>query len=456
MSWAAILKWSLSQSDGTATSLPERSEEEKEWLRAALASMTVDEAARIRELSTALCARRVVAGVRAAVEAERELAAAKADALVELQDLVEGIDNAKDLFMLGGVGPLFDALRGTCDDDVLAAAARADGGPPLTGSAADGARDFVCAGTSDARVRAAAALVLATVFQNNPRAQAWALEAGALPVVVDAARDDADVGVRAAAMGALSALARDSRDAQVALLSRGGGIDAVLAPIRGGAAAAAPAARKLLRRALALLRHLTSEGCEPGAALASVLAHPNSLPGLVALLAPPSRGEPADVRDVRACAVAILDALALEAAPAPGVVDTADAKRRPRGLYPAECTPAPPPVRAVLAAAHEPPRIIQITGVPEGADVNVRVTPAAAAVLSARGLALAAPRALETLSVSARRAALAGADARGALARFAAEVAQLLAGSLSDPDPSDAELLAEEASRVAAVIARLS
>jgi hypothetical protein len=435
------------------------SEHDKEWLRSALSSMTVDEAARIRELSTALCARRVIVGVRAAVEAEREIAAAKVSALVELQDLVEGIDNAKDLFMLGGVGPLFDALRGTRDDGVLANAAaneaRAD-----ADADADAAREVTCAGTSDAGVRAAAALVLATVFQNNPRAQAWALEAGALPVVVDAARDDADVAVRAAAMGALSALARDSREAQSALLVRGGGVDAVLAPIRGGAGVgtgAGASARKLLRRALSLLRHLTTEGCEPSAALASVLEHPTSLPGLLALLTPPQRGEAADARDVRECVVVIIDALARDVEAAPGVVDTVDTKRRPRDLYPAGCTPAPPPARATFSAARrdEEPRVVQITGVPDGAQVNIRMTPAAAAAFSAQGLTLAAPRALEALPVLARRAALAGADAKGALARLAADVARLLAQARTDGDADDGELLADEQTRVASVLSSL-
>jgi hypothetical protein len=75
--------------------------------------MTVDEAKRMSELATAL-SETVPAPTDAAAaeEAEAALAEKKLFALEELADLVESIDNAKNLFMVGGFGPLLDAIRG--------------------------------------------------------------------------------------------------------------------------------------------------------------------------------------------------------------------------------------------------------------------------------------------------------------------------------------------------------
>ena len=55
--WLGILKWSLAQSDGTReapSDVRPMSAEDAAWLQAALASVTVDEAARMRELAAVL------------------------------------------------------------------------------------------------------------------------------------------------------------------------------------------------------------------------------------------------------------------------------------------------------------------------------------------------------------------------------------------------------------------
>jgi trimeric autotransporter adhesin len=118
--------------------------------------MTVDEAKVMRDLAAILrltevpdaagddaAARVAPDGTPATVATESERAAV----LEQLRDLVESMDTAKNLFVVGGYGPALDAL----------------------------------ARSSSVRVRAAAANLVATVVQNNPKAQAWALAASTLP-----------------------------------------------------------------------------------------------------------------------------------------------------------------------------------------------------------------------------------------------------------------------------------
>lgn len=366
-----ILNWSLAQGaagDGTVPS-QRASEEDRAWLASALQSMSVDEAQRMRDLGA--CLRETVAhplptavplagalaasallALPGAAEAEASLGAYKLAALEELQDLVESIDNAKDVFMVGAVGPLFDAVRGA---PPTLSGGGDGGGPPL----------LTLRGTTPPSVRAQACLVVATVVQNNPAAQAWALGAGALPLLLGALSCEGGEGgapraalaLRAAAMGALSALLRDCRAAQGALLGpAGAGLGALCAPLskwrsfcaagEGGCAAdddggaAAAAGRKLARRALTLLRHLAS-GTQPEAALAALLSAPTApgaLPALAAVLqcGLPAGGAPelSDALDARAAAVGCLLALASPAeCLSAGVDDLQGDTRKPRGLF---------------------------------------------------------------------------------------------------------------------------
>lgn len=349
---SGILQWSLAQgSDGTGAP-PPTSEADRAWLAAAMQSMTVDEAARMRDLGA--CLRETVAHpvsasalatagaagaspaallvLPGASAAEASLGAYKLAALEELQDLVESIDNAKDLFMVGAVGPLFDAVRGA---------------PPDLGEG--GA--VTLRGTTPLAVRAQACLVVGTVVQNNPAAQEWALRAGALPLLLEAlAAGDGEtreaLALRAAAMGALASLLRDCKRAQAALLV-GTGMAALFAPVAqwsafcaggggGGGEAARVAGRKTVRRALALLRHLAS-GTQPEAALAALLAAPGALPALAGVLQGglPAGAEPelSDALDARAAAVGCLLALAAPAESLSAGVDDLQDSRAPRGLF---------------------------------------------------------------------------------------------------------------------------
>jgi Nucleotide exchange factor Fes1 len=72
----------------------------------------------------------------------------KTRALEELEVYVESIDNAKNLFIVGGYFAL-----------------------------------IACLNSRSLEVRIQAASVLVTVVQNNPKAQSWALEAGTLPIL---------------------------------------------------------------------------------------------------------------------------------------------------------------------------------------------------------------------------------------------------------------------------------
>ena len=326
--------------------------------------MTVDEAARIREIATALCARQTVP-IADARTTETEIAGTKLRLLVELQDLVEGIDNAKDLFMLGGVGPLFDAMRGAPGDANLATLLNAQQAlvpvtPPPTTMATS--TDVIeCRGTTVSAVRARGAVVLSTVLSNNPRAQSWALDAGALGAILGALRTG-DATVRAASVGALSALVRDSNAAQYALLSTRDGFELLISPIREWARAgilgdyggdcdnaeggegARNAASRLVRRSLALLRHLI-RGCYPDFVLSTLtLGTLDNTPLLASLLRIAESlgdaiGDDSDARDRREAAVDIISALSSDVEINVGVVDTVDTKRQPRALYPRGCGP---------------------------------------------------------------------------------------------------------------------
>jgi len=108
------------------------SDDDKKWLEAAFQSLTVDEVKRMREL--------------AAVLLSQNLMAMRGHALLpwrELQDFVESIDNAKNLFAIGA----FEAV-------------------------------VSCLKSSSSKVRRAAAATLATTVQNDPKAQEWAMHGG--------------------------------------------------------------------------------------------------------------------------------------------------------------------------------------------------------------------------------------------------------------------------------------
>ena len=138
--WNAILKWSLAQTDQDAGAEPAReiSEADREWFVRAMESGMVDEIKRMKDITAALSAN--TAEVLDAEEID-----ARVELIEELNDRVCSIDNGGDLHTIGGLVPLVGTLA-----------------------------------SPHARLRAAAAETLATTVQNHPKAQASALESGAM------------------------------------------------------------------------------------------------------------------------------------------------------------------------------------------------------------------------------------------------------------------------------------
>lgn len=93
--WPGLLKWTLTQSDGTTadTSIKPMTEEEKKWLQEAIEAYTFDEAKRMREILEELKTPEKVGGSEE--EAERRLTLVE-----EFTDLVEGLENARDLIRM--------------------------------------------------------------------------------------------------------------------------------------------------------------------------------------------------------------------------------------------------------------------------------------------------------------------------------------------------------------------
>ena len=144
--WKALFEWSMShQSDGTDTQTASRalSASDREWLEEALAAGVVDLSKQLVEISSRL--EEILPE-----DASEEDVAGKARLLDELLDLVESIDQAKDLSTVGGLGTLLRVIEGN------------EGRPGLQSRAVE---------------------VIAACAQNNPEVQASFFRDGVMPVV---------------------------------------------------------------------------------------------------------------------------------------------------------------------------------------------------------------------------------------------------------------------------------
>ena len=146
--------------------------ERAKWLEEALKAMTVDEVQQIKEALSVL--------------SDATDASAILVALDNLHLIVENLDSANDLQLLGGWPSVSRLLS-----------------------------------HSDASVRAKAAEVIATSVQNYPKAQAFALDSGTIPALLSLA-SDADAGCRKKAVLGLSALVRGFEPAEAAWEAQGG------------------------------------------------------------------------------------------------------------------------------------------------------------------------------------------------------------------------------------------
>ncbi|XP_047086390.1 hsp70 nucleotide exchange factor FES1-like [Lolium rigidum] len=170
MSWARLLKWSLSYIDGAR---PSRaiSEEERRWLaEAAGRHMAEDVVSRLREIALLMSTPLSVLEAQGITPDDIE------DLLAELQVHVESIDVANDLHSVGGLVPVIRYLR-----------------------------------NSNARIRAKAADVVTTVVQNNPTSQQLVMEASGFEPLVSNFTSDPDLTARIKALGALSSLIRNNK-----------------------------------------------------------------------------------------------------------------------------------------------------------------------------------------------------------------------------------------------------
>lgn len=146
--WAGLLKWSLSHSDGTAPAR-EISEEDRKWFAEAVKANTVDDVAIMQQIG-AFLVQESEEGV-----SEEEMVQTKEDLLEELMDIVDHVDRARDLKVIGGFNTVVDLLK-----------------------------------SKHAGLRSRAAELVSVVVQNNLVVQEWALNFGVLPVLVGLLEDE--------------------------------------------------------------------------------------------------------------------------------------------------------------------------------------------------------------------------------------------------------------------------
>lgn len=227
VNWTPFLQWSLAQHDGTRpTDIKPMSEEDKEWLSKVMDSLVVDEAKRMRIIAEVLQWPEEPEKLRADLATSEELhlmrpmraegqdkdaikdeekvpipsddkklidalVAKKEEALEELDDLVLTIDKACDFHTVGGFPHLFNQLK-----------------------------------SSHASLRKLAAQALATIVQNNPKAQTWAMEYKPFTYIRDLILDT-DPNVVAKGILLMSSLVRQN-DLLTKELCHQGGIELLL------------------------------------------------------------------------------------------------------------------------------------------------------------------------------------------------------------------------------------
>lgn len=167
--WEGLLKWSLSQADGSE---PKRilSDEERRWFMEAMTANSVDIIQRMKEITEVMKTPQDVLEAHGVTTADIE------GMLEELLEHVESIDMANDLHSIGGLQPLLGYLR-----------------------------------NSNASIRAKAAEVVTTIVQNNPKSQQLVMEASGLDPLLSNFSSDPVVTVRSKALGAISSLIRNNK-----------------------------------------------------------------------------------------------------------------------------------------------------------------------------------------------------------------------------------------------------
>ncbi len=176
--WKALFEWSILQQDGTTASTSQStaapiSDTDRAWLEEALASGIVDLSKQLVEIKEQLEKGLPASASEDAVARDEEH---KARLLDELLDLVESIDQAKDLSTIGGLSTLLHVIAG--------------GAPGLQWRACE---------------------VIATCAQNNPSVQESFFRDGVMPSIWGLLSSD-DATCRLKALLAVSCMLRGSAE----------------------------------------------------------------------------------------------------------------------------------------------------------------------------------------------------------------------------------------------------
>ena len=173
--WSALLRWSLKQQDGTeASPQKELSAEDRKFLEEALKDVTVDEA---QELGVIL----------------QKIDDGDDETLVDLEELVERLDLARDLCKMGGMTVVLKAVK---------------------------------------RGSAAACAVVGTAAQNDQESQDAIAAEGGLEALVQAFDHD-DSDLKRAAVAGISALIRGNGALETQFLELGTGAFLLTSALRG-------------------------------------------------------------------------------------------------------------------------------------------------------------------------------------------------------------------------------
>lgn len=221
--YLGLLKWSLNYTDGTQpTELSEMDEERRKWLKEAMEAGTVDPADQMKALISVLQVERPNKQDAVEKKYEAEFVDNKVTSLEHLQEWVESIDWATDLHKLGG----FETVIKLCSDP-------------------------------EQRIRVRALEVFATVVQNNPQCQDWALELGGLKPLVESLEKAADELEQSKILLALASLVRNHSKATIEFIKEFKGVALLLQLAQGKTKGGAVAHPKCRAKAVFLLRYLT-------------------------------------------------------------------------------------------------------------------------------------------------------------------------------------------------------
>eukprot|EP01023_Acetabularia_acetabulum_P061132 TRINITY_DN7377_c0_g1_i1.p1 TRINITY_DN7377_c0_g1~~TRINITY_DN7377_c0_g1_i1.p1 ORF type:complete len:330 (+),score=63.41 TRINITY_DN7377_c0_g1_i1:79-990(+) len=204
--WQGMFDWSIRQQDPAQQpeDLPQRTEQEQQWLRSALEDATQDPVARMKENLVDL-------------QNPQTPTQQKQKNLEEISELVEQIDFANDFYKIGGLPEMLKILQSKEQQNLL--------------------------------LKEQAMEIIAVCIQNNHQLKQLFFQDGILPVLVDQLNEVQNVQNQQKALLAISSLIRDFELAQQKFVDEGG-ISKLMSFIK------QPVQIRLARKAMMLLTHL--------------------------------------------------------------------------------------------------------------------------------------------------------------------------------------------------------